>query len=198
VRDALQARVDCTLAELGGKSDGAWVTVGGIIVDCKKVRTKSGNQMMFATLDDVEGQVELLVFRADEAESAAAIAPDAVVLVKGRIDHKERGETKLVVQEAERFQPDEAETARAKALKSAASEPLRLTIDAADMSRSGMIDQLKEVFEHHTGDADVHLVILNGDGESTVVKLGDRYRVRATSGLRAELGHVLGPSALAA
>ena len=28
VRDALRARVDCTLAELGGKPDGSWVTVG--------------------------------------------------------------------------------------------------------------------------------------------------------------------------
>ena len=71
VRDALRARVDCTLADLGDKPDGSWVTVGGIVTECKKIRTKSGSQMMFATLDDVEGQVEMLVFKADEAESAA-------------------------------------------------------------------------------------------------------------------------------
>ncbi len=88
------------------------MTVGGIVVECKKIRTKSGSQMMFATLDDVEGQVEMLVFKADEAESAAVIEPDAVVLVRGRIDHKDRGETKLVVQEAERFEPDSEEIAR--------------------------------------------------------------------------------------
>ena len=82
------------------------MTVGGIVVDCKKIRTKSGTQMMFATLDDVEGQVEMLVFKADQAESAAVIAPDAIVLVRGRLDHKDRGETKLVVQEAERFEPE--------------------------------------------------------------------------------------------
>ena len=46
------------------------MTVGGIVIECKKIRTKSGSQMMFATLDDVEGQVEMLVFKADEAESA--------------------------------------------------------------------------------------------------------------------------------
>ncbi len=59
--------------------------------------------MMFATLDDIEGQVEMLVFKADQSESATVIAPDAIVLVRGRLDHKDRGETKLVVQEAERF-----------------------------------------------------------------------------------------------
>jgi len=198
VRDALRARVDCTLAELGRKPDGAWVTVGGIIVDCKKIRTKSGTQMMFATLDDVEGQVELLVFKADEASSAAPIAPDAVVLVRGRIDHKERGETKLVVQEAERFEPGAGEIASAAAARIAPSEPVKLTIDAAELDRPGVIDQMKEVFEHHKGEAEVHLAICNGEGKPTVVKLGNRYRVRASSGLRAELGHVLGPKALAA
>ncbi len=198
VRDALRARADCTLAELGRKPDGAWVTVGGIVVDCKKIRTKSGSQMMFATLDDVEGQIELLVFKADEASSAAAIVPDAVVLVRGRIDHKERGETKLVVQEAEQFQPGDAEIARAAAVRSAPSGPVKLTIDAAELDRPGVIDQLKEVFEHHRGEAEVHLAIRNGNEKLTEVKLGDRYRVRASSGLRAELGHVLGPSALAA
>jgi DNA polymerase III subunit alpha len=197
VRDALRARVDCSLAELAGKPDGAWVTVGGIVTECKKIRTKSGTQMMFATLDDVEGQVEMLVFKADQAESAAAIAPDTVVLVRGRIDHKERGETKLVVQEAERFEPDGEEIALASAAAGAPAEPLRLTIAAAQLQRPGMLDQLKEVFEHHRGEADVHLAISNGSEEPTEVKLGDGYRVRPSSGLRAELDQVLG-DALAA
>jgi DNA polymerase-3 subunit alpha len=195
VRDALRARVDCTLAELGGKADGAWVTVGGIIVDCKKIRTKSGTQMMFATLDDVEGQIEMLVFKVEGSESAAVIEPDAVVLVRGRIDHKDRGETKLVVQEAERFEPDEEELSAARA----PAEPLRLTIDAATLhGRPGLVDELKEVLVHHKGEADVLLAINGGEGGPKELRLGDGYRVRPSNGLRAELDHVLGPDALAA
>jgi DNA polymerase-3 subunit alpha len=198
VRDALRARVDCTLAELGRRADGSWVTVGGIVVDCKKIRTKSGTQMMFATLDDVEGQVEMLVFKADEAESAAVIAPDAIVVVRGRLDHKDRGETKLVVQEAERFEPGSEEIARASKAASAPAGPLKLLIDASQLSKPGLVDQLKEVFEHHKGDADVHLAIANGNGEPREIKLGNGYKVRPSSGLRAELDHVLGVDALAA
>jgi DNA polymerase III subunit alpha len=192
VRDALRARVDCDLAALAGKPDGSWVTVGGIVAECKKIRTKSGSQMMFATLDDVEGQVEMLVFKADQAESAAVIEPDAVVLVRGRIDHKERGETKLVVQEAERFEPDSEEIARAGAAARAPKEPLRLTIDATRLRAPGVLDQLKEVFEHHRGEADVHLAIRGEDGRPTEMRLGDGYRVRPSSGLRAELDQILG------
>ncbi len=198
VRGALRARVDCSLADLSKKQDGSWVTVGGIVTECKKIRTKSGSQMMFATLDDVEGQVELLVFKADQAESAAIIAPDAIVVVRGRLDHKDRGETKLVVQEAERFEPDAEEIARAPQVASAPAGPLKLVIDASQLQRPGLLDQLKEVFEHHKGEADVHLEVVGGNGGPREWKLGDGYRVRPSSGLRAELGHVLGPDALAA
>ena len=197
VRDALRARVDCSLAELGGRADGSWVTVGGIVVECKKIRTKSGSQMMFATLDDIEGQVELLVFKADQADSAAVIAPDAIVVVRGRLDHKDRGETKLVVQEAERFQPGEKEIAQANRTASAASQPLKLTIDAANFAPS-LVDELKTVLEHHKGEADVHLAIRTAQGEPREIRLGHGYRVRPSRGLRAELDQMLGPDALAA
>jgi DNA polymerase-3 subunit alpha len=199
VREALRARVDCSLAELANKPDGAWVTVGGIVAECKKIRTKSGSQMMFATLDDVEGQVEMLVFKADQAESATVIAPDAVVLVRGRIDHKERGETKLVVQEAERFEPDEEEIAQSRSTASAPGEPLRLTIDAAQhCDPEGLIEELKALFAHHRGDAAVHLAISNGNGTRSELKLGEEFRVRRSNKLLSELDHVLGVDALAA
>jgi DNA polymerase III subunit alpha len=197
VREALRARVDCGLADLAGKPDGAWVTVGGIVAESKKIRTKSGNQMMFATLDDVEGQVEMLVFKADQAQSANAIETDAVVLVRGRIDHKERGETKLVVHEAERFEPDREEMARASAAAARPSEPLRITVPEASLD-DHLIDELKSVLEGHKGSADVYLAISDVDGRAKEWKLGDRFKVRPSSKLQAELDHVLGVDALAA
>ncbi len=62
VRPALRAKVECGLKDLADKKDGDWVTVGGMIAECKRIRTKKGDPMMFATLDDLEGQVEMLVF----------------------------------------------------------------------------------------------------------------------------------------
>src|ERR671919_971460 len=37
VRDALRARVDCSLSELEGKADGSIVTVGGIVTEAKRI-----------------------------------------------------------------------------------------------------------------------------------------------------------------
>ncbi len=59
---ALAARVDFPLAELSGRRDGDWVTVGGMITQAKRIRTKKGDWMMFATLDDLEASVEIIVF----------------------------------------------------------------------------------------------------------------------------------------
>jgi len=195
VGPALRARVDCSIAQLDGKPDGAWVTVGGIVVECKKIRTKSGNQMMFATLDDVEGQVEMLVFKADESESAAVIEPDAIVLVRGRLDHKDRGETKLVVQEAQRFEPDEAEIAKAKReapVAAVPSGPFEVPIDPSRWSDS-LLEEIKAVLEHHKGEAEVHLVL--GDAR---LRAGEGYRVKPSSVLQRELDLVLDSAAIAA
>jgi len=197
VRGALRARVDCSLADLASKPDGSWVTVGGIVVATKKIRTKSGTQMMFATLDDIEGQVEMLVFKADQAESAETIAPDAIVVVRGRVDHKERGETKLVVQEAERFEPSAEEIAAAPAPRGS-TEPLRLTIAAASAGDPHFFTELRMVFEHHKGEAPVFVAVVGSDGRPRELKLGDGYKVRPSSKLQQELDHLLGADALAA
>jgi DNA polymerase-3 subunit alpha len=190
VRGALRARVDCGIADLANKQDGSWVTVGGIVTECKKIRTKSGNQMMFATLDDVEGQVEMLVFKADESESAAVIEPDAIVLVRGRLDHKDRGETKLVVQEAERFEPDAAEIAAAPEVTSTASGPFKVEVAEGAYSEA-LIEEIKAVLEHHKGPEEVRVALLGTDGRVTELKCGDGYRVRPSGHLRSELNHVL-------
>src|SRR5579864_1740559 len=105
VRAALATRVDCSLTEIASRRDGDWVTVGGIIVETKRIRTKKGDPMMFATLDDLEGSVELLIFGKELAASEDAVADDSIVLVRGRVDHKDRDKTCVVVQQIDRFDP---------------------------------------------------------------------------------------------
>jgi DNA polymerase III subunit alpha len=199
VGPALRARVDCSISALDNKPDGAWVTVGGIVVECKKIRTKSGSQMMFATLDDVEGQVEMLVFKADEAESAQVIQPDAIVLVRGRIDHKDRGETKLVVQEAQRFEPDGEEIAAASQNVAALpGGPFEYSLlDCAKLADPAMLEELKSLFEDHKGETDVHLVVNTSEGPRTL-RFGSKFRVQPSASLRQEIDQLLGAGAIAA
>jgi DNA polymerase-3 subunit alpha len=197
VRDALRLRVERPLSDVASLQDGAWVTVGGIVAEAKKVRTRSGGYVMFASLDDLEGQVELFV-RDAAGEAAQEIEVDKIVVIRGRVDHKGGGQMSLVVHDAERFEPDEVELARAKAKAAAMAEPgqILLRIDAAQFP-AGLVDELKAVFETFPGDAEVLLEMRTREGVRRL-RFGDEYRVAASPGLRAELDQLLGPAALAA
>ncbi|MEJ7875267.1 MAG: DNA polymerase III subunit alpha, partial [Solirubrobacterales bacterium] len=193
VREALREKVDCALSELEKKQDGSRLTLGGIVAEAKKVRTRSGSYVMFAKLDDLEGQVELFIGDAS-SDQAAAVELDRVVIVTGRLEHKDRGITSLRVQAAERFEPDAAEVARAR--KAAAPEAITLSIDAARF-RADLITELKGLFETYPGSTEVTLEMKTRDGTRRL-RFGDEYRVDPNHGLRAELEQVLGSQALAA
>jgi DNA polymerase-3 subunit alpha len=204
MREALRARVDCSLAALADRRDKDWVTVGGIITESKKIKTRNGDHMMFATLDDLEGAVEILVFGKALAEHEAALAVDQVVLVRGRVDHKDASKTCVVVQSVDKFTPTEQEIERAnsdaKAIsvaKAAAAQPVRLQVDAARLPASA-IEDIKDIIESYQGTAEVVLEMLTSAG-TRILRLGEAYRVQHTPSVRAELEQALAPvAALAA
>jgi hypothetical protein len=53
------------------------------------VITRAGSTMLVATLEDLTGSVEVVVFPKVLAETANAWADDSVVLVTGRVDHRD-------------------------------------------------------------------------------------------------------------
>jgi DNA polymerase-3 subunit alpha len=193
VRHALRAKAECSLAELANKKDGDWVTVGGMIAECKRIRTKKGDPMMFATLDDLEGQVELLVFNSAYAANADKVDVDKIVIVRGRVDHKEAGETKLVAQEVEAFEPTEEEVLRAAEEAVVEAVVRRLTLHVSPGVPAGFLEDLKEVVGHHRGDHELLLAV----GERRLV-LGDEYRVSASSACRSELSQLHGAARVVA
>jgi DNA polymerase-3 subunit alpha len=198
VRDALRERVTCPLAELVRRKDKDWVTAGGIITAAKKIRTRNGEPMMFATLDDLEGAIEILVFGKALAEYEGALGVDCVVLVRGRVDHKDADKTCLVVQAAEPFQPTTEELQRAKAAaarRRIGPQQLRVRVDAGGLPAS-VIDDLKHLLANYPGDSEVVLEVRMSAGDPRRLRLGPSYKVAPTPTLRAELEQVLGPAAV--
>jgi DNA polymerase III subunit alpha len=193
VRPALRAKVECSLAELGNKKDGDQVVVGGMIAECKRIRTRKGDPMMFATLDDLEGQVELLVFNSAYAQNEEKVDVDRIVIVRGRVDHKEQGDYKIVAQEVEAFEPsrEEVEHAAAEAL----IEPVtkRVTLHVAPGVPDSFLEELREIVGHHPGEHELLLAV----GARRLV-LGPDYRVSADSACRSELGALHGAARVVA
>ncbi len=197
LRDVLRARVDCPIAALADRRDKDLVTVGGIITETKRIRTRNGDPMMFATLDDLAGAVEILVFGKALAEHEAALAVDSVVLIKGRVDHKEAGKTCLVVQAVQPFAPaqEEIEQARAHAraadrTAAALAKPVHLRVAAADLCAS-VLDDLRQAIEDFSGPAPVLVQIESSDGSSYVARLGADHGVQNTPAARSVLSEAL-------
>jgi DNA polymerase-3 subunit alpha len=198
VRAAMRARLDCDLSELTGRRDGDWVTVGGMITQSKRIRTKKGDPMMFATLDDLETSVEMIVFGKPLLASEEALHPDSIVLVRGRVDHKDRDKTCIIAQQVELFQPSEEEVLRAQELAAkpaATPDALRLRLDATALPAS-VLGDLRELLAGFPGESDVVIELRTSIGHRRI-KLGSRFRVTRNAGLHAELDSLLGEAILA-
>ncbi len=193
VGPALRARVDCALGELANRRDGDWVTVGGMITQAKRIRTKKGDPMMFATLDDLESSVELLVFGKALAEHEDALNPDSIVLVRGRVDHRDREKTCIVAQAIERFEPTSEEVVAAREQELKAARPpaaLRLRLDATSL-RATALTELKELLAGFPGESDVLIELSTSVGDRRL-RLGREFRVNRSASLHAELDALLG------
>jgi DNA polymerase III subunit alpha len=161
-----------------------------MIAECKRIRTRNGDSMMFATLDDLEGQVEMLVFNSAYEKAGAVIQTDAVVIVRGRVDHKERGETKLVAQEVELFEPDQEEVQRAKAQAERAAAPKRIRLQVAPDAPANFLEELGHIVRQFPGRDELMLQI----GDRTLL-LGEEFRISAPHA-RHELAQLPGAGAL--
>ena len=104
IRDQLRRKTDCALADVERRRDGEMVTVGGIVSALKHLTTKKGEPMVFMRLDDVTGGAEVVVFNSVYAHARELCVMDRILIVKGRIDHKQEGETKLLAMEVAPFE----------------------------------------------------------------------------------------------
>jgi len=89
IADQLPEYVTAYTGDLAEESDQAKVTLGGIIQGSRRVVTRAGSTMLVATLEDLQGSVEVVVFPKVFAETANSWTDDNVVLVSGRVDHRD-------------------------------------------------------------------------------------------------------------
>jgi DNA polymerase III subunit alpha len=182
VAGELKRKTDCSLAEVERRRDGEIVVVGGIVSGLKQVTTKRGDPMVFVALDDPTGHAEVVVFNSTYAASRDHLEADRILVVKGRVDHKQAGETKLIAMEVTPF---EATPAR---------REVRLRIDAR-RAPAGLIRELASLVKDFPGEAPVYVDLETSDGERTLA-LGPEYRVKPDADFFAEARALLGEAAL--
>jgi DNA polymerase-3 subunit alpha len=181
IKDALRRKVDCQIVELERRRDGEVLTVGGIVGSLRQTTTKKGEPMVFLRLDDVTGSVEAIVFNSVYNSTKELLEADRVLVVKGRVDHKE-GETKLIALEVAPF---EAAVER---------KEVRLRLDARK-APAGLIRELAELVERYPGETKI-VLDMDTSGGPHVYELGTAYRVRPEADFFAEAKSLLGEAAV--
>jgi DNA polymerase-3 subunit alpha len=167
--------------------------VGGIITNLARRYTKKGEPYVLFRAEDLAGGVQVVGFPSVYQKAEALLRPDAIVLVKGRVDLRGR-ELQIVALEIRELDPEQGTT------PVVPGDPLLLEMPVRQCV-NGMVVRLKEVLASHPGEVPVVLRLLSDgtrpDAEhQTTLRLGDGYRVDASAGLLAELRTLLGTEAV--
>ncbi|HEV8516576.1 MAG TPA: DNA polymerase III subunit alpha [Candidatus Limnocylindrales bacterium] len=91
VADRIGRYVTAYSGELGEELDQQRVVVGGVVTEVRRVITKARATMGVATIEDLQGSLEVIVFPKVLEQTAATWQEDSIVLVSGRVDHKGDG-----------------------------------------------------------------------------------------------------------
>jgi DNA polymerase-3 subunit alpha len=187
VEHVLGAQADCSVAELMAdeeRPEGSMVVIGGLITGLQRKVTRQGNAYAIATIEDLEGAIEVMFFPSTYQAVAPQLHEDRIVLVKGRLDRRE-DVPKLVAMEVSL--PDlEAAEARG---------PVVISLPVSRCVPP-VVERLKEVLSAHPGTVEVHLQLQSG-GRATVMRLDDGLRVQPSPALYADVKALLGQGSLA-
>jgi len=173
-----------SLADESALPSGAVVTVGGLVSSVQRRVTKKGDTWAVVSLEDLEGSIDVVVFPGLHASIGTRLAPDTVLVVKGRVDRRDDGTQLIGIEVTE---PDLAE---------ARLGPVVLSVPAARCTPP-LVAALRDVLSSHPGTTEVHLR-LESRGRTTLMKLDDGFRVSASAALMGDLKALLGPGCLVA
>jgi DNA polymerase III subunit alpha len=178
VEGLLARMTDATISSLAERAQGEVVTVGGVVAGLLKRVTKRGEVMVTAMLEDVSGaSIETILFPRTLEQYGDVVSPDAVVLVKGKVDHDPRDESvKLIALEVIEPRLDD--------------RPFVIGLSEQSCTPT-VLGELREILANHPGSKQVFLQLAGGP-RTTVLRLGSEFCVDTSNGLHAELKAHLG------
>ena len=175
--------VGAPINELGGHGRKQWTMVGGIIDATKKKITRSGSAMMFVTIQDLTGSLELLVFPKSYEATKDVWVKGKIVFVVGRTGDEE-GDDKIFAEKAYELNKENVKalsrqfagsSSHKKESSSSAQnlspeEVFEISLSATDMKQKA--DSLKQVLNEFPGGQAVYLLV-GGRKIKTSLKVKD-------------------------
>lgn len=174
---------DTTIVDAFEQPDGQVITVAGLIREVvRKTTRRNGTTYATITLEDVTGDIEILVFSNVYAEFMGVLLEDTIVSVDVRVDKRELETPKLI---ALSFKILDVH---------ATTQPVVINIVAQSLNPD-ILGRLKEVLHHHIGTTEVRFRLINGS-RVTALKINEQFKVDPTPAFFGDLKALLGPDCL--
>ncbi|HEY1455670.1 MAG TPA: DNA polymerase III subunit alpha [Candidatus Dormibacteraeota bacterium] len=180
------------------------VRVAGLVREVRRVVTRKGQIMAYATLEDLTGTVDIVLFPRVFEQARLLFEPDKVVVVQGKVDAR-AGSTRATgsggAAALDTELEQEVETASVAAdmawlwddpecVPVARRQLVHVRIPTGD---EHLAERLEAVLARHPGADDVVLHVVVGKRE--VIVNADRYHVLAGPALAAEIDQLVGEPA---
>ena len=153
----LKGRVTA-LDALTGVAEGQKRTVAGIIVDQRKIITKSGDTMSFIQLEDLTQSIEVVVFPRVYQQAGFLLSSDEPLVVVGRVNHQDEG-VKLIaenIRTISEFSPGQDQSKEEATETPREYERLFIKV-TRQASEAGVLQTLYNVLQEFPGDLPVQL-----------------------------------------
>lgn len=150
--------------------DGMYVNLACVVSAVKLKSTKSGSMMAYATVEDMTGMMELVVFPNALQQFGMYLKEDEAVLINGRIDAREDEAPKLIVQSAAPLSEESVSALESKELakkptltgqQALAKAGQRLYLRLPDLSGE-QFEQVKRFLAKQPGEIPVVLCLTSG------------------------------------
>jgi DNA polymerase-3 subunit alpha len=179
------------------------VRVAGLVREVRRVVTRKGQIMAYATLEDLTGAVDVVLFPRIFEQTRLLFEPDKVVVVQGKVDAR-AGNTRATGSAGSPVDPElEAEVETASVVADMAwlwDDPECVPVARRQLvhvripnSDSGLAERLEAVLARHPGQDEVVLHVVVGSRE--VIVNADRYHVLAGPALVSEIEELVGQAA---
>ncbi len=172
--------------QLGQVEDGARVLLCGLVSALREINTKNGNRMGFATIEDVEGTIEVTIFPELFKQSVTHLRSGAPLLVRGKVEGTTTAR-KLLADDI-RPLPAEQERGEAPAL------PRACRVSVLSASGPDPLAALRAICEAHRGTVPLALR-LRVDGAEVDVR-SRTLRVRPSAAFVEAVEGLLGPGSV--
>ncbi|OGQ47768.1 MAG: DNA polymerase III subunit alpha [Deltaproteobacteria bacterium RIFCSPLOWO2_02_44_9] len=161
------------------KQDEAEVSIAGIVTVVREINTKKGDRMAFATLEDLNGSLEMILFSDVYKNSISYLGGDVPVVVKGKVD---KGEDSVKIIASALYPLEQA--------KAAFVNTVHIKADANRIKANSM-EKIRGVFNIHTGKSPVYFHLLWNDRE-VVVAASDEFKVDSSEKFIKDIETLLG------